>query len=286
MAGSTDQAEAAGAYLSNCQCTAVVNSTFQDNIGIGLAVHGHGASQGYCELFGLSIDVFNRSTILGGFNGTDLISDFLGDWSAMDMGLAIQDSAFVNNTAASLLRQSPDIFQPEDANMGGAGVDITDVYFSVITGSAFDSNRGRQGSGMHLDTIFASLVWNSIFSNNTATAEGGALALVNSHNTGLLVANSTIQSSLGVNGGAIYGAAGASVNVSFSSHLTENQAIADGGAIYCNGCQAASMQLGASLSYNQAGQSGGASFCTGCVVMTVDSAHLSNNRQGCSTTAF
>lgn len=108
VAGDTDSAQAAGAYLSNCQCTAVVNTTFQHNIGIGLAVHGHGASQGYCELFGPSIDRFNRSTILGGSNGTSLISNFLGQWNAMDTGLAIHDCAFVNNTASSLLQLAQD----------------------------------------------------------------------------------------------------------------------------------------------------------------------------------
>lgn len=278
VAGATDSAQAAGAYLSNCQCTAVVNSSFQHNLGIGLAVHGHGASQGYCEMQGSAVDQFNRSTILDGVNGTDIIADFLGQWGAMDMGLAIHDSAFVSNTASSLVRLAQDEIQVEDANTGGAGLDINNVYFSVITGSVFASNRGRQGSGMHLDTIFASLVWNSTFTNNTATSEGGALALVNSHNTGLLVANSTIQTSLGVHGGAIYGASGASVNVSFNSLVTDNQAIANGGALYCDGCQAASMQLQSNFSRNQAGQSGGACYCTGCVVMTVDSAYLGNNR--------
>ena len=254
----------------------------QDNIGIGLAVHGHGASQGYCEVLRwqlpATVDLFNRSTILTADNGTDIISDFLGDWVSLDMGLAIHSSLFFNNTAAQLLREAPDVIQPEDANTGGAGLDILDVQFSVISGSTFHSNRGRQGSGIHLDTVFASLVWNSSFVNNTATAEGGALALVNSHNTGLMVANSTIQSSLGVNGGAIYGATGGSVIVSYGSHVTDNQAIADGGALYCDGCQALTLERQSDVSNNAAGQTGGGGYCTGCVVLTVDSSYMGSNR--------
>ena len=98
-----------------------------------------------------------------------------------DIGITvdIRDSSFINNTDAFLTRTTaePMESQPIDYLTGGAGLDIQEVLFTVLSRNVFSSNRGRQGSAVHLDTCFTSFVWNCTFDNNTATGQGGRLPL-------------------------------------------------------------------------------------------------------------
>ena len=62
-AGITDNAECGGLYLSSCKCAGISNSTFQNNVGTGLCVHGQLGTSRDCA--GSDPYFFNGSTISG-----------------------------------------------------------------------------------------------------------------------------------------------------------------------------------------------------------------------------
>lgn len=277
----TDTAECGGLYASYCQCVASINTVYELNIGTGLCVHGHGSTAGQCGQN--NPDLFNLSTIVGS-NGSAFFSDFMGRYNDIQMGLDIRGSSFINNSAASVLRQTPESqTEPIDFLTGGAALNILDVQFSFMSNNTFQNNIGRQGAGANLDTCFFSVFWNCTFDNNNATQQGGAIAMVNSHNLGVMVANSTLMNGQAVTGGAMYGDAGATITISNGSQLTHNQAVTDGGSVYCDSCQALLLQLGSNVSSNSAGQFGGAAYCASCVTVTAVGVTMSNNRCGLFT---
>ena len=275
-AGITDTAECGGLYASYCACVGVIDSVFENNTGIGFAVHGHGSTLGSC---GSSDPVlFNQSTIVDS-NGTAFFQNFMGRYDDIEIGLDIRGSSFTRNYAASVVRTTAEPeTEPTDFLTGGAGLDILDVQFSFLSNNTFQDNVGRQGSGLNLDTCFLSIVWNCSFHNNTAAKQGGALALVNSHNLGVLVANSSLTYGQAVTGGAIYGDAGATITISNSSQIAHNVAVTDGGGVYCSSCQSLVLQMESEISSNAAYQSGGGCYCDSCVTFTADNTSLMNNR--------
>lgn len=277
LAGIVDQAECGGLYLSQCQCIGIANSTFVNNTGIGLCIHGGLGTSPDCTA---SDPVFFNQDTIAGPEAEPFLDDFLGRYDDIVITVDIRNSDFSFNTDAFLTRTTaePEEVQPIDFLTGGAGLDILDVMFPVLSNLTFTGNRGRQGSAVHLDTVFTSYIYNCTFLDNTATGQGGAIALVNSHDTGLLLADSTISGGHALFGGAIYGAAGASMTVSNSTQLVSNQAITDGGAVFCQSCKTLTFQLQTNLSYNTAGGSGGAVFCEGCVILEANEAYLTYNR--------
>ena len=171
--GIFDVGECAGAHISSCRCAGILNSTFEDNIGIGLCLRD---ISGTCEPQNESPPefppLFDRDTIAGEQN-VGMINDFLGEDVSISIAADVRYSTFRNNTAASLLRLNDEPVQPQDPLAGGAGLDILDVPFSVLVGLDFENNNGRQGSGIHLDSCSATVIWNSTLVGNTATHEGG-----------------------------------------------------------------------------------------------------------------
>lgn len=273
----TDTAECGGLSASYCQCVAISGSVFEYNIGTGLCVHSHGSTAGLCLKNGKD-GFFNVSTIVDA-DGEAFFQTFMGRYNDFDMGLDIRDCSFTDNSAAFLTRTAPESeTEPIDFLTGGAALNVLDVQFSFMSNNVFKNNIGRQGSGANLDTCFFSVFWNNTFDNNTATQQGAAIALVNSHNLGVLVVNSTLTNGQAVTGGAIYGDAGATITISNGSQLTNNQALTDGGAVYCDSCQALLLQLDSNISANQAGAYGGAAYCTSCVTLTAVGVSMSNNR--------
>ena len=271
----TDTAECGGLYASYCQCVATTGSFFENNIGTGMCVHSHGSS-GSCIQDGSHF--FNVSTIVDA-DGDAFFQTFMGRYSDIGMGLDIRDCSFTDNSAAFLTRTAPESeTEPIDFLTGGAALDVLDVQFSFMSNNIFKNNIGRQGAGANLDTCFFSVFWNNTFDSNTATQQGAAIALVNSHNLGVMVANSTVTNGRAVTGGALYGDAGATITISNGSQLTNNQAVTDGGAVYCDSCQALLLQLDSNISANHAGGSGGAAYCTSCVTLTAVGVSMSNNR--------
>lgn len=172
--GITDTAECGGAYLSSCKCVGITNSVFENNVGKGLCIHGQIGSSPDC--YNSDPVLFDKTTIAGPAN--DLFLDnFLDRYEDLVISVDIRHSHFSNNTDAFLTRTSaePEDVQPIDYLTGGAGLAIQSVLFTVLSSNTFSSNRGRQGSGLHLDTCFVTYVWNSTFDSNTATGQGQAL---------------------------------------------------------------------------------------------------------------
>ena len=274
--GITDNTECGGLYLSSCKCIGIANSTFQGNVGIGLCVHGQLGSSPACSN---SDPVFFNQGTIAGPAAEPFLDEFLDRYDDLVITVDIRGSQFSDNTDAFLTRTSaePVEVQPIDYLSGGAGLSIQEVLFTVLSSNTFSSNLGRQGSAVHLDTCLATYVFNTTFDNNTATGQGGSVALVNSHSKGLLLANSTFTNSQALFGGAIYGDVSAAITIS-NSRLMSNQAVTDGGAVFCDNCQQLNLDLQTELSCNVAGGSGGAVFCDGCVLMTAHAVMMTNNR--------
>ena len=283
--GITDTAECGGLYLSSCKCVGIANSSFDSNAGIGLCVHGQLGSSPDCS--NSDAVFFNQNTVAGPSDEA-FLDHFLGRYDDLVITVDIRDSDFSDNTDAFLTRTSaePDDVQPIDYLTGGAGLDIQEVLFAVLSSNTFRGNQGRQGSAVHLDTCFASYIWNSTFDNNTATGQGGALAVVNTHTKGLLIANSTLSNNQALFGGALYADVGADLTLS-NSLVIGNHAVTDGGAVFCDNCQQLRLEVRTDMRSNTAEGAGGAVYCDGCILLTVNAIMMTNNRcaQGCTPPA-
>lgn len=276
--GIFDVGECAGAHVSSCSCAGFLNTTFEDNVGIGLCLRdisgGCEPPEGYVSAFP---PLFDRSSIAAA-RFKPMVNSFLGQDISINVAVDIRNSNFTGNTAASLLRQYAEPKQPQDPLAGGAALDILAVPYSILAGNSFNGNSGRQGSAVHLDSCTATVIWNSGCESNTATHEGGAIASVNSHGKGLLLGKSNITNSIALSGGAVYADSGGSVIVTSDSDLTNNTAVTTGGAVSCVGCQNLTMQAFVRASFNQAQQSGGAVSCDSCTVFQLDQVAMLNNR--------
>ncbi|DBA90089.1 TPA: hypothetical protein ACH3X1_003408 [Trebouxia sp. C0004] len=277
--GITDTAECGGLYLSSCNCVGIANSTFDRNTGIGLCVHGQLGSSPDCS----SSDAvfFNQSTVAGPSDEA-FLNHLMGRYDHLVITVDIRDSDFSDNTDAFLTRTTaePDEVQPVDYLTGGAGLDIQEVLFAVLSSNTFRGNQGRQGSALHLDTCFASYIWNSTFDNNTATGQGGALAVVNTHSgKGLLIANSILSNNEALFGGALYADVGADVTLS-NSQVIGNHAVTDGGAVFCDNCQQLHLELQTDMRSNTAEGGGGAVYCDACILLTVNAIMMTGNSAG------
>ena len=275
--GIFDVGECAGAHISSCSCVGILNTTFEDNIGIGLCLRD---ISGNCEqaIYESTIyeyppefaPLFLRDAIAGEQN-VGMINDFVGE--DVDIAADVRFCTFRNNTAASLLRLDSEPVQ-QDSLTGGTGLDILDVPYSALVSLDFENNNGRQGSGIHLDTCTAAVIWNNTLVGNTATHEGGAIATVNSHGKGVLLGASSLSGNRALSGGALYGDSGASILVTNGTQLVNNTADTNGGAASCNGCQALTLQLGCIATGNVAAEDGGALYGDSGASITVQNGTL------------
>ena len=106
--GITDTAECGGLYLSSCKCVGVVSSTFENNIGTGMCVHGQLGSSPDCS--GSDPFFFNQTTIAGP-DAETFLGIFLDRYDDLVITVDIRRSEFNNNTDAFLTRTAP---EPED----------------------------------------------------------------------------------------------------------------------------------------------------------------------------
>lgn len=203
--------ECAGAHLSSCNCVGIYNTTFEDNIGIGLCLRD---VSGGCELEGPESTVaplFQRQTIatqddVGSFDR------FLGQDVSINIAVDVRQCCFRRNTAASQVRSDDDPVQPQDPLAGAAALDLLSIPYSVLADLVFEDNMGRQGSAVHFDSCTATVMWNDTFAGNIATHEGGAIAIVNSHGKGILLGASKLHNNKALAGGALYGGSGVALH--------------------------------------------------------------------------
>ena len=261
----------AGVYASKCQCVGVNNAACTDNLGIGLSVLSQGSALGNCGqsdsvLFNLSSSS-NSSVDIADF------SDFLGGgrYNTTDIGFDIRSTEFSNNRAG----RGTEVRSLADYAKGGAGLFVSDVELSLVTDCSFRKNIGAQGAGLSLQACFATIVLDCYFFQNAAQ-QGGAMAITGSNNR-LLVTKSRFPYNRAVYGGAIYGEAGATINVTRSSNISNNIAGTHGAGIACISCQSLTLH-GSSFDSNKASEVGGACYCVDSNVVRATYASFTNNR--------
>ena len=261
----------AGLLASKCECVGVNNSTFTDNLGIGLSVLGQGSTRGNCRQSGSAL--FNLTSSSAGPGYVDLFSAFLGGrrYNSTNIGLDIRGTTFSNNRAVT----GTDVFSVADYAQGGAGLFVSNVELSFLISCTFRHNVGAQGGGLSLEACFASIMWDCWFFNNAAQ-QGGAVAVTGS-GLGLLVTYTTFAYNLAEYGGAIFGGAGATLEVSLGSNIYSNTAGTSGAGIACVSCESLKFYE-STMDSNQATEEGGACWCTDCYLVQASYATFTNNR--------
>ena len=277
--------QCAGAFLRFGQCAGVLNCTFTSNVGTGLCVNDYssvcefGQFQANLEAaFGGSrnaLGLFDRSTISSP-GGQAFFDEFLGKLSC---SLDVRNSVFENNIVPYLVRRfhrKTTLWSVGDVT-GGGGIYIEGVQRSVFAGLIFKNNSAFQGSAMYLSACYSIVIWNSTCDNNSALDSGGAIAVVNSHGSGMMLGNSTICNGKARTGAAVYGESRSSIVVTNGTLLVNNTATSQGGAVHCINCKEVTAQLGSMLASNQASEAG-ACHCDNCEVFQLQDSVIENNQ--------
>lgn len=284
------QTSCSGALLQHCSCVGIWNCTFLNNLGSGLCLDD---TAGLCTESSYQSNypdplysiLFNGSTLIG--QGSLFVTKFV---SASTLSVDVRASRFINNDAHSFDAPTLHTFGNGLKSIGdvrgGGGISLDLVAYALFADCVFKDNNAIQGGGMYLDGCTAIFIWNSTFDNNTAVGSGGAVASVNSHDTGVIVGASIIQNSWSQSGAGFYGGAGASLTMTNGTSMVNNSAVSYGGAIHCVDCQEVTVESGASLAFNKAVEAGGACYCDGCVLFQLSNATLLNNRWVLCKSAF
>ena len=270
--------EVSGVLVSYCQCVGVYNTTFVNNTGAGLGLRGF---QGQCETNGVAAlfpPLFNRSTIAGDEGSQWIINNTNSD-VLTSVSVDIRQSIFDNNIDPSLLRSAKNQSLSVVSTGGAGGLNMIDVYRSILADNLFQNNQGVQGGAVHMEACSITIIWNVEFSNNSASHEGGALASIdNQHTIGTFMGAITAKNNRAQSGAAIYAEAGEILTITNSSVLEENYAATRGGAVHCVNCQLLQAQLDVRLGSNSAGQSGGAIYLDDCDQFVASNMQVINNR--------
>ena len=199
------------------------------------------------EVFGdtaNALGLFDRNTIAStATSGEAFFDDFLGKLST---SVDVRNSVFQHNTVPYLVRQfrrKTTLWSVGDVT-GGGGIYIEGVQHSVFAGLVFKNNSAFQGSAMYLNACYSLVIWNITCEGNSASDSGGAIALVNSQGSGVMLDDSSIRNSQARTGAAVYGEARSSITVTNGTVLANNTATSQGGAIHCVNCKEVTAQFG------------------------------------------
>ena len=245
----------AAVIASQCNCIGIIDSTFENNLGIALAVK---LTQGNCESSGLSYPpLFNLSTIAG--NGDSYLNQYMQDTIlGGSTSVDIRSTTFKGNVDSTFL-QGSETEAVATALKGGAGLSIVSTQRIMLVDLHFDGNWAWQGGGLLLDSCFATVIWSSTFTHNLATQGGGAVASVNNlHLGGLFIGKTSATNNTALTGGALYGADQASIIIGNGTVFAGNQAFANGGAVACVECASLTVQDQVAMQTNYALAAGGA----------------------------
>lgn len=272
----------AGVHAISCRCVGLMNNSFVDNQGIGVAIDD---SQGGCEVDsdGETLaypPLFNRSTIAN--NGTEFLDNFFRPTIIESASVDIRNCSFVRNIDSTFLGPV-DNKDVATQLRGGAGVSLMKNSRGFLVDLHFEDNRALQGGAVLLDTSADFIIWNT-FSGNLATHGGGAIAAINNDvhqgDTGdigtLLLGASTIHNNTAQTGGGIYGTDDANIVITNTTTFAGNTA-ATGGAVSCVNCHNLTLLLDVEMTANHAVQSGGACYFEGGQSFSSDSVHYTNN---------
>ena len=250
-------------YLWSCSCVGLVNTTFSHSVSSGLCISD---VSGSCE--GSNTFLFNRSTIATSSATDSTISDFFVGDVSIGISVDIRDSSF------SYL--SP-VWNTHTDAFGAAGaIVINQSPYVVLNDITATNNVGRQGAAIQLDAVQTAVIWIASFVSNIAAYEGGAVAMVDSHGQGLLLAEVNASNNSALSGGAVYGGPGTSINIIGNTNLTNNTALRTGGAISATSSQKIQIQ-NSTMDSNMA-WAGGGLYCDQCVQVILDTSQFVNNK--------
>ena len=275
--GSADTANC-DVVLESSGCATAQSSHFVNSLGAGLCIIDVGGRQ--CSDYYKTTPVAFLS--MPGFSVYDYgdnAREFIGYQDSInDISVQVTNCVFSGHTS----------FPASAANqfVGGAGLRLESLPVSLLTGLVFSDNRARQGAALHLKACDKTVLLDSSFVDNTASHEGGSIALVDTGEAGLLIGATNITNCSALRGGAVYGSPGTAMVITNGSRLTNNTAVTDGGAVYCNGCQYFALTGSAIVWRNVASGSGGGCYFDACVLLTLTGIGVYDNRSAVSHSAL
>jgi len=166
-----------GAVLaSQCNCLGIIDSSFENNLGIALIV---ASTQGNCEYGERPYPpLFNLSTIAG--NGDSYLNQYMHDTVlGGSTSVDIRSTTFKGNVDSTFL-QGVETEAVATALKGGAGLSIQSTQRIMLVDLHFDGNKAWQGGALLLDSCFATVIWASTFTNNSATPVGSETSATSS----------------------------------------------------------------------------------------------------------
>ena len=253
----------------SCRCAGAKSSQFWNSLGTGLCIvdvdggqcdHAYQLPSGYVIV---DYDSYGSAR-------NDERTDFVGPLNlGNSISVDVENCTFSNHTSF-----------PETADpfVGGAGLRLESVGVSVLSSLTFINNSARQGGALHLKACDTTVLGDSFFYSNTASHEGGAVALVDTADAGLLIAATNMTKNSALRGGAVYGGPGTAVIISNGSRLFGNNALTDGGAVYCNGCQRLTLRESAEVGNNKAMGLGGGCYLDACLLLNLTQIWLHDNQ--------
>ena len=280
-----DNAFGCDVIFESCKCAGADASQFLNSAGAGLCfVAVIGASDDSCD--GLFSSLTNWPDVIHAFNPEDIefrtglsddrnsnLDDPVGFAAGIDTAVSVMNCTFINHTCTLQSSISPFV--------GGAGLSLQSVTLSLLTSLTFKGNTAKQGAGLHLKACENTILWDSSFTNNHATHEGGAVASVDTGEAGLLIGRTNITHCSALLGGAIYWGPATNTTVGQGSRLINNTAVTSGGAVYCNGCQSCMLINSVEVAWNSVTSetgSGGGGYFDQCLGVTLDGISLHDNR--------
>ena len=270
----------AAVSASQCKCLGIIDSNFENNLGIALFIK---LSLGDCENSDLPYiyaypPLFNLSTIAGNedtYLNQYMQDTILGGSTSVD----IRNTTFKGNADSTFL-QGGDTAAVATALRGGAGLNIQSSQRIMLVDLHFDDNEAWQGGALLLDSCFAAVIWSSTFTYNHAIQGGGAIASVNNLHAGVLFIGNTSATgnSASTTGGALYGADQASITIGNGTVFNGNSANADGGAVACLECASLTFQDQVAMQNNVALTAGGALFADSSTAIQLTNTTYFGNR--------
>ena len=140
--------------VTRCSCFGMIDSKFEDNLGIGLFID---QTQGDCESGTLPHQpLFNLSLIAGNtdnFLSDHISSSILGKSTSVD----IRRTSFNRNIDSTLLQPITEVVA--NSQRGGAAVNIRNTQNIMLVELHVEGNKALRGGGILLDTCTSAVVW-------------------------------------------------------------------------------------------------------------------------------
>ena len=143
----------------------MIDSSFEDNSGVALAIDQSESLQGNC---GSDLPLFNLSTVRG--NGDQYLDQYIGASALGSLGLSmcvdVRSTTFSRNVDTISLPSNTTTTVPQyhDYNnynnyRGGAGINIRATQSILLADLQFDGNRAWQAGALFLDTCSFTVLW-------------------------------------------------------------------------------------------------------------------------------